>query len=285
MIETLHGIQETVNFSDYTSIRLYDNTENESYPFHWHSPIELIMPLHNGYTVTCANIKYQLEEGDLLIIAPGVIHQLDAPPTGERLILQADFSALHGLKELESTISLITPSIVITPSQFPVIHSQIERLILSIQDEYFNESPFSESYIYSKLIEVLVLVGREYTYHSDLFDNKYSKQKEYTEKFLYVCDYINDHFLEDLSLDQIASLAGFSKYHFSRLFKQFTNVTFYRYLNAKRISHAETLLINPQLSITEISLQSGFSSLSCFIRMFKLIKQCTPTEFRNLHVS
>ena len=84
-------------------------------------------------------------------------------------------------------------------------------------------------------------------------------------------------------LDDVASLAGFSKYHFSRLFKNFTGLSFYKYLNKKRIEQAEKLLVDPALSITEVALQSGFSSLSAFIRMFKLIKDCTPTEFRSLY--
>ena len=77
--------------------------------------------------------------------------------------------------------------------------------------------------------------------------------------------------------------AGFSKYHFTRLFKQFANTSFYKYLNQKRIEQAERLLINPQLSITEVSLASGFSSLSAFIRMFRLLKGCTPTEYRAMY--
>ena len=86
-----------------------------------------------------------------------------------------------------------------------------------------------------------------------------------------------------MSLDDAANLAGFSKYHFTRLFKDFTGYSFYKYLNKKRIEHAERLLIDPEVLITEAALQSGFSSLSSFIRMFKIIKGCTPTEFRNMN--
>jgi AraC-like DNA-binding protein len=98
-----------------------------------------------------------------------------------------------------------------------------------------------------------------------------------------ICDYISDHCTEPLTLDMAADLSGFSKYHFTRLFKQFTNVSFYKYLNLKRIAKAEQLLINPDLSITDVALSSGFSSLSAFIRMFKIIKGCTPSEFRSIY--
>ena len=103
------------------------------------------------------------------------------------------------------------------------------------------------------------------------------------EKFMYICEYISEHCTEDLSLDDVANLAGFSKYHFSRLFKQFTNVSFYKYLNQKRIALAEKQLSDINNSITDVAINSGFSSMSSFIRMFKQIKNCTPTEFRNLH--
>jgi len=52
------------------------------------------------------------------------------------------------------------------------------------------------------------------------------EQQEYIEKFMAVCDYINSHCTEELTLDDISAMAGFSKYHFSRLFKEFTNTSF-----------------------------------------------------------
>ena len=130
---------------------------------------------------------------------------------------------------------------------------------------------------------MLVLIGRKYTGEGIKSNVTCSKQKEYTAKFIYVCQYIQDHCTEELSLDDAANLAGFSKYHFTRLFKNFTGSSFYKYVNKKRIEYAEKLLVDPEISITEVALQSGFSSLSAFIRMFKIIKDCTPTEFRSMH--
>ena len=46
---------------------------------------------------------------------------------------------------------------------------------------------------------------------------------------------------------------------------------------------AERLLIDPNLSITEAAMRSGFVSLATFNRLFKTYKKCTPTEFKNLH--
>lgn len=282
MIEMLKGIKETVNFKGNTGLRLYDNDMNEGYPNHWHTPMEIIMPVVNSYTAVCSNVTYNLRVGDILFITPGAIHNFPAAPFGERLIFQVDVSILHLIKELKSTISLISPSVIITKENSPSIHGRIQDMMFAIKEEYFGNAPLSEAAIYSILIEMFVLIGREYTAKTNMFHVRDKKQKEYTEKFLSLCDYINDNCTKDLTLDSIADLAGFSKYHFTRLFKQFTGVSFYKYVNQKKVAIAENLLIDSDITVTEVALRSGFASLSSFIRMFKIIKSCTPTEFRNM---
>ena len=111
-----------------------------------------------------------------------------------------------------------------------------------------------------------ILYGRNHLNNVQLFPNvRIYKQQEYLQKFNDVLDYIDAHYAEDLTLDAVASYSGFSKYHFTRLFKQYANTTFYDYLSYKRIKVAEQLLTEPELSITEIAFRSGFSSISTFI--------------------
>lgn len=282
MIEMLDGIKETVNFKQIKEFMLYDNTDFEAYPTHWHTPVEILMPLKNTYEVTCKNETYILQEGDLFFINSGVIHGLSAIE-GERLIFQADYSLLHNVADMESVLSNIPSALHITAENAPDIHGRLHELMLDIQREYNSDSILTSTAIYMKLLEMFVLIGRKYTGEGMKSDVTYSKQKEYTAKFIYVCHYIQEHCTENLSLDDAAALAGFSKYHFSRLFKNFTGSSFYKYLNQKRIVYAEKLLVDSEISITEVALQSGFSSLSTFIRMFKIIKGYTPTEFRNLY--
>ena len=278
MIEHLTGIHETVEYNRVSQIRLYNNAEYEDYPAHWHTPIEIVMPTKNNYTALLGKETIELNTGDILLICPGVIHALRSPETGERIIFQAEIGILREIPEVESTLSLIAPAILISQDTAPMIYEQINQ-------EYHSNISLSSAAIYSKVLEMFVLIGRNYTENVKRFNIGNQKQKEYTEKFIQICNYINEHCTEDLTLDEIAAIAGFSKYHFSRLFKQFSNVTFYKYLNQKRISYAEILLADSSNSITEVALRSGFSSLSAFIRMFKLIKQCTPTEFRNMYLS
>ena len=108
-----------------------------------------------------------------------------------------------------------------------------------------------------------------------------SKQRVYTNKFNNVMEFIDTHYMDDLCLDDVAAAADFSKFHFSRLFKQYTGFTFCDYIRHRKIRAAEELLNQSDLSITEVAMQSGFVSLSTFNRVFRQFKHCSPTEYRD----
>ncbi len=285
MIENLNGIRETVNYRKDTRLRLYNNVQIEDYPDHWHTPVEIIMPIENIYSVVVGGHTITLNPTDIIFICPGVIHSLKAHGKGRRIIFQAEITMFTAIREFESILSLMSPVLKITKENPHDIHKHICNLLLQINEEYNNSNILMETIIYSKLLNIFVLVGRNYTSNSVFFNGMDYQNKEYTEKFIFICNYINEHCTEDLNLDKIAKLAGFSKYHFTRLFKQITTTTFYKYLSLKRIEHAQKLLANPGISVTEVALNSGFSGLSAFIRMFKLINHCTPTEYRNMFIN
>lgn len=286
MIESLNGIFETINYKQSTSIKLYDNYEYEDYPAHWHTNLEIIMPTENIYTVEYYNQIITLREGDIVLICPGCIHTLYAPEKGRRIIFQADINPLRFMKEIETLVTIISPLIVITPEDFPSIYDKVKSLLLEIKNEYLSSSTsFSEVSIYSKTLEIITLIGRSRAAAGMETPSPDAprKQEEYIEKFIEICNYISAHCSDELNLEAVASMSGFSKFYFSRLFKQFTNVSFYKYVNQKRIEKAAEMLTEPNISITNVALSCGFESLSSFIRMFKIVKGCTPTEFRNMY--
>jgi AraC-like DNA-binding protein len=283
MIEHLDGIHETVNYRNETEICLYNNDEAENYPPHWHLPFELIMPTENTYDARCENLEFHLREYDILIICPGILHALFAPKEGKRIIFQSSLSPVS-IKELDVLTSIISPAILITPEEYPQIHGKVRSLMLQIQEEYGRNLPYSGTQIYALFLQILSQIGRsQASMIQQNFDARRSTQKEYMEKFLLVTNYISEHFAEDLTLEQMASMIGFSKYHFSRLFHIYAGTTFYQYLNQKRIAHAKNLLLDPALSVTEVAFRSGFTSISAFLRMFRLANNCTPTQFRKMY--
>lgn len=286
MQPNLHGILEQVDYSTDFSILLYINNTPENFAEHWHPSFEIIMPIDNTYEVHIGNTHYNLQPEDILIIPPGDLHELCAPEDGSRLILLFDHSLITEVKGISSILPILRePRIIRKGSASDMdIHDQITTLLWDIKTEYKTASPLWEVAVYEKLIRMFLIIGRKYFNNRMFFtESKQNKQKEYIEKFDLIFEYIHTNYTKEISLDIIADIAGFSKFHFSRLFKQFTNMSFYDYINKERIQAAETLLLDHSLSITDVAFQAGFSSISTFNRVFKKYKNCTPSEFRSLY--
>lgn len=301
MIPELQGLLETPDYRHNRHLRLYENDLCEDYPPHWHSPMEFLMPTENDYTVVINEKEYVVKPYEILCVGSGVIHSCKAPTSGKRFFLQIDVTRLTTITGVNSIISFIGSVLHITPMDAPDIHRQIVALFEEIAEEYFRSEEFeltqdsspdndnsisrgtlSEPIIYAKFLTMLTLIGRSHLDRISPNIGSGMKSKEYIDKFMVVCQYIDQHFAEELDLESVAAMAGFSKFHFSRLFKEFAKTSFYKYVNQQRINHAEKLLSDPDISITQVAIQSGFSSSTSFIRMFKQMKNCTPTEFRKI---
>lgn len=282
MIEKLIGTREIVDHADDLNLRLYINKEVEDYPMHWHTDIEIIMALENEYTIVIDKIKYVINPGDIIMIPSGEIHELYAPPSGKRLIILVDNSILSSMNGLESISNSFYPCIVVR--QADACHKQLADILKRITEEYFRRAPLCQASIYSLFLSFFVIIGRNCLGRDRAISSiRRNKQHQYIDKFLNVCKYINEHCTEDITVDKLAAMAGFSKYHFSRLFYEFSGVTYYEYLMKRRIMHAERLLCDPNLSIVEVAMQSGFNSLATFNRNFRAIKKCTPSAYRSMY--
>ncbi|HEU5138827.1 MAG TPA: Ada metal-binding domain-containing protein [Bacillales bacterium] len=92
--------------------------------------------------------------------------------------------------------------------------------------------------------------------------------------------YINQHYKEKLTLEQIAHHVGSSSYYLGRLFKEKTSETPRSYLEKVRIDKAEHLLKTTAWSITDICFEAGFQNASSFYSAFQRLKQCSPKQYR-----
>lgn len=284
MITILNGTHETVSYDTLQGLKIYHNREVENYPLHWHTALEIIMPYENEYTVVIDDTNYTLQEGDIWITPPGTLHRLVAPPSGERLILLFDYSLICNVQGMDSLLHTLHPYALISREEYPELNNKLRGYLEEISKEYENKMPFTEACIYSLMMRFFIDFGRTSFNPTERFHGiTSSKQHEYIEKFMMICNYITEHCTENISIDELAKMAGFSKFHFSRLFKQFANMSCYEYLTQKRIAHAEQLLIQPNISITEVAMLSGFGSLSTFNRIFKAAKNCTPSEYKSLN--
>lgn len=105
---------------------------------------------------------------------------------------------------------------------------------------------------------------------------------EYLNRINRVCDYIDRNLKEDLTLSELSGVAGFSQYHFHRIFAAMTGETLFCFIWRLRLERAATqLCTNSVSSVTSLAAEWGFSSPAVFSRMFKNRFGCSPTAFRS----
>ena len=112
----------------------------------------------------------------------------------------------------------------------------------------------------------------------------YAPYDEHTHAYVSIAEkitsYISEHFTENLSVSQLASLAGLSDYHFIRIFKRQTGFTPHEYLLNTRMNMARYLLKNSDLPVKDICFSTGFSGESVFCTAFKRMEGMTPAQYR-----
>ena len=91
--------------------------------------------------------------------------------------------------------------------------------------------------------------------------------------------YVNEHFKEELSTAQIARAMGYSSNYLSECFRACFHIGINRYINTVRLKNALTLMRENKHTITECAMESGFSSLRTFYRVFTQELGCTPREY------
>jgi AraC family transcriptional regulator len=124
----------------------------------------------------------------------------------------------------------------------------------------------------------------ESQYQTNLLIDSLSNEKATTREELYrrislARNYIDENFLQELSLDQLAVVAMTSKYHFLRCFKEIYRCSPYQYVLQKRLQHGAEMLVRRQNSLTEVALETGFTDRRAFNKAFRKAFGVLPSEF------
>lgn len=170
------------------------------------------------------------------------------------------------------------------PSRFELTRTsyaqdtQIRQIGLAVLAECQNG--FASGRIFGESLAIALAARLVTCYSSNTLATSRNSDGLPTWRLRRVTDFIEENLDTELSLADIAEVAGFSEFHFSRLFKSRTGLTPHRYVIQRRINKAKELLKHSQMSIKEISANLGFSDQAHFTTVFKNIAGTTPKQFR-----
>ncbi|MEZ0536541.1 helix-turn-helix domain-containing protein [Caldicellulosiruptoraceae bacterium PP1] len=263
-------------------------TESIEFPPHWHEAIEVVYVIEGNIDVGVNNELFKLDSKDILIIGMGDVHYYKSNKYWNKIVvIQFDLDFYNTISNYISDRKysklLLSKTRKFDYKEHYNVHKELENQIISLIEEYNKKLDGYKMAIKARLLDILVLLLRNIDNYICSVE-KIKKHFAKLERLEKIFDYIENNYHKDISLDEIAQVANYSTFHFTRFFKQVTGMTFSQYLSIYRIKRAEWLLINKNLSIAEIAMNTGFNSIKTFNRVFKNIKGCSPTEYKKQYL-
>ena len=232
----------------------------------WHENIEIICILEGKGFVFFNGEKTPVKKGDICIINSNVLHSF-SPESNFRyycLIPDSEFFSKNGIELYEMEFS-------------PIIHdATAAEMITDFSDCFYSSDPLKEAKLRAKLLELLIYIAENHCI-SSASNNSRPKTVQCVRSSV---NYIKAHLGEKITIDQLASSANISKYHFLRIFKKLTGDTPIVFINKMRCETAKKFLASGSYSISEICEKCGFENLSYFSKVFKSYTSMTPKDYQ-----
>jgi YesN/AraC family two-component response regulator len=253
---------------------------------HYHNLFEIYYLLKGERNYFINQRSYHVKKGDLVLINKNILHKtstIDSKnPEHERILIQFDeqlFSSLAAemkSAELFKVFEKKENVLSLNPEQQLWLEEELFKLTAESKKKNNPENSLAVKLI---IAEILILIKR-ISAKSAAQNLKYPDQKH--ENISKIAAYISQNYENKLSLSSLAEKFNYSPAYLSRAFKEVTGFNFVEYKNNVRIKEASKLLLQSELSVTEIATEVGFNNITHFGRIFKEITDLSPLEYRKV---
>lgn len=249
---------------------------------HYHDFYEIYFFLGNDMKYFIQNRSYRINRFDMLFIDKFTYHRTLYKETDprERILVHFDDSILEILGDepvKQKIINLFQMKKLTFPDSFkrPLCDTLIDRILPA-----FNEENQMTGLLKAKLLFLHLLLEIQEMCEGRKLQEDSPAQTLQEKTVTRAVDFINAHYMEKLSLEDIRKNCFASKFYLCHIFKEITGVSIVEFITKKRLSEAEKLLRYSSESITMISEMVGFGNVNNFIGAFKARYRCTPNSFR-----
>lgn len=261
----------------------------KEYPYvtaHWHEEAEFTRLEKGSCTYQIHLETYEVEEGDLIFIPPAVLHAISNEKEecmqSETYVFHMDFlgakaadiCAIRYLNPLMNQ-KLIPPFVI---KKGHPLYEKAAELFENINAEYDKKTPGYEIVIKSYLLQLVAALIPYCTRNTEAD----AILTEHAKKLKEVLSYIDAHYMEELTISELAGNCFFSEYYFMRFFKKYMGMSCVQYIKNVRLERAADQFENGETNTLEVALACGFSNLSYFHREFKKKYGMTPKRFSSL---
>ena len=237
------------------------------YPLHYHNHFEIEIIIEGQGTQLFNNEEFELKKGDVYLLRPIDFHKIHSDGITVRNVhLKSNVLPKWILQKLHSFKNPVV--FHLDDNQFQKFNALFDLL------EEENKNKSIDIDVRMDVIEII------FANFIRLSNNNISLYGDgVTSKVTYfICK--NNRFTQKISLEEIASYAGYSKYYISSVFHKQYGMTIQEFIIMQRVEYAKKLILETDLSITEIIMECGFASTSNFYSKFIKYVGCSPLQFR-----
>lgn len=257
-----------------------------TYP-HFHKEIEIIHTKKGKVNIGVGQDLIELLEGETYIFSSGVPHYFLASPDSERYVFQFDllmFDEVNLRRNGEPTLFDLFENGEPLSRNWPVDFTEkVTNLLLGLYQTQ-TEASVGVRFRIDALLHLFI---------ADCYQFLPAKKKSLTitqpaavkyqetlDQLNLVFDFIENHYQDSLTLEDVAKTVGFSPYYFTRFFKKNTGQTFSQFLTDYRVNQAKCILAREKIPMVEVAEKAGFASVKTFHHVFKENVGISPLKYQ-----
>ena len=242
-------------------------------PLHYAETIEILLCDQLSGEIVIDSRHFQLGGQQLFVIPPYTVHSNNIRPgIGTMYVFKIHFAQLAHYLNAEHIFQLLGTSVDQLRYDCPAFDE-----VLAVAAQLL-EHDGNLGRCLPHLIDLFRILAR----HTEPRRAAAGHDRFRDSSLQELIRWTNENYARKITIDEVARMTGYSKYHFCSRFKSLTGMTYLNYLNSVRVSYA-CLLLQRGESVQAVCRATGFENVSYFIQMFKKIQHVTPHQYACQH--
>lgn len=236
---------------------------------HWHRSIEIFMVFEGHLKFYLNDLEQELNPGEFVLVNSNEIHAIDSPEPNKTVVIQIPLKTFSDYFTGEQYIRFTHES--------KKQDVQVVNLIREMFSAYREKKTGYDMRVksgYYMLLYMLVSVYRELDVKDELL-----KQNRKLNKLTPITNYMKEHYQEELSLEALAEVFGYTPAYISRMFQKYAGINYKDYLQGVRVEYAFTELSRTEHTVSEVAFHHGFPSSRAFSKAFQKKYGMLPSAY------